>query len=66
MDDLLHICTSITETKDIVKGTGEVLEKGPFRIRNCICNDQEILREIIEERKKDVKQLGEDGRKFLD
>ena len=42
-----------------------MLEKGGFRIRNWICNEQEILREITEERKKDVKQLGEDWQKVL-
>ena len=65
MDDLLHSCTSVAEAKDIVKGTCEVLEKGGFRIRNWICNDEEILREMTEEKKKDVKQLGEDWQKVL-
>ena len=65
MDDLLHSCTSIVEAKNIVKDTCEILEKGGFRIRNWICNDQEILREMTEERKKDVKQLGEDWLKVL-
>ena len=65
MDDLLHSCTSIAEAKDIVKGTCEVLEKGGFRMRNWISNDQKILEEITEERKKDIKQLGEDWQKVL-
>ena len=55
MNDLLHCYTSIAEAKDIVKGTCEVLEKGGFRIRNWICNDQDILREMAQERKNDVK-----------
>ena len=42
-----------------------MLEKGRFQIRNWICNEQEILREITEERKKDVKQLGEGWQKVL-
>ena len=64
-DDLLHICTSIAEAKDIVKGTCELLEKGGFGIRNWIYNDQEILREMKKERKKDVKQLGEYWQQLL-
>ena len=65
MDDLLHSCTSIAEAKDIVKGTCEVLEKGGFQMRNWINNDQKILEEMTEERKKDVKQLREDWQKVL-
>ena len=65
MDDLLHSCTSVAEAKDIVKGTCEVLEKGGFQMRNWISNDQKILEEVTEERKKDVKQLGEDWQKVL-
>ena len=65
MDDLLHSCTSVAEAKDIVKGTCEVREKGGFQMRNWISNDQKILEEMTEERKKDVKQLGEDWQKVL-
>ena len=65
MDDLLRGCTSVAEAKNIVKGTCEVLEKGGFQMRNGISNDQKILEEMTEERKKDAKQLGEDWQKVL-
>ena len=53
LDDLLHSCISVVaEAKDIVKGTCEVLEKGGFQMRNWISNDQKILEEVTEERKK--------------
>ena len=65
MDDLLHSCISVAEATDSVKGTCEALEKDGFQMRNWISNDQKILKEVTEERKKDVKQLGEDWQKVL-
>ena len=63
--DLLQSCTCVAEAKDIVKGTCEVLEKVGFQMHNWISNDQKILEEMTEERKKDVKQLGEAWQQVL-
>eukprot|EP00794_Sanderia_malayensis_P002620 gene2620-3033_t len=64
MDDLLHSCPSIAEARDIVKGTCGVLEKGGFRMRNWISNDQRIFDEMTEERMSS--NLEKIGRKSLD
>ena len=42
-----------------------MLEKGGFRMRKWISHEQKVLEEMTDEKRKDVKELGQDWHKVL-